>query len=221
MLSEILHAQDVQLSLKKKNIKSKQKYCNYNGQHYCNNCHNGRKHIIPSQIIYNWEFKEFYVCNDAYSLLMGKSKEPLIDIGDNSDLYRRVLSLNRIKRIRIQLVDLYDIIQQCSSKDELYENYSSRLHLFKYVNIYSLSDLSEIASDNLFKNLYRLLTVHISHVRQLCTTCKKKGKYCSLCKKKEFLFAFEYMKVRKCMNCEALFHLKCFSKIESCPVCDL
>lgn len=64
------------------------KLCKYNGQHYCFDCHHDDERIIPSRVLFNWDFRKHKVCIASSAFLDSVEHTPVLDVNSiNKALY--------------------------------------------------------------------------------------------------------------------------------------
>merc|ERR1712233_56501 len=88
-------------------------------------------------------------------------------------------------------------------------------------HVYSMNDLVQQYYGKLIPALNDIIEMLLRHIRMDCETCRGKGDYCEICNNPRVIFAFETDKVRKCPQCQALYHSACFIPYKvPCPKCE-
>ena len=65
-----------------------EKLCKYNGQHYCFDCHRDDERIIPSRVLFSWDFRKHKVCIASCEFLDSVEHTPVLDVNSiNKALY--------------------------------------------------------------------------------------------------------------------------------------
>lgn len=72
--------------------------CDYTGKYYCPTCHWNSTSVIPARVIFNWDFKERFVCRSSKQILKLMAKLPILKLEElNPILFACVEELGAIK----------------------------------------------------------------------------------------------------------------------------
>jgi len=194
--------------------------CYFDGGYYCGNCHDDEEHIIPAQVIQNWQFQKYKVSKYNKLFLMKIEEEPLFHIDEiNPSLYEVILDLTEVKVLRIQLQHIKEYIQTC--RQEVTEDFRRRLWPREYlsddVHQYSLLDLVQVHNGQLAHHLRKVIAQFTKHIYK-CNLCCQKGFICEYCHDKTIIYPFEIHVAAQCRGCLSVFHKKC-RKDKRCPKC--
>jgi len=193
----------------KLNFVRKGYFCYYSGKHYCQNCHNDDKALIPAKVVKEWDHRFYSVSKVAYSHIMKHWREPLINLRtEGPSLYVANLSLRKVKELRAQAIMVAQFLRSCRDALKLLDSMRSSMHLIDCVHVYSVHDLNEIYRSKLAHRLTTYLKDCLQHITVVCESCRGKGYYCELCKSDELLFSF-HSKITKCKVCNVVFHQTC------------
>ena len=70
------------------------KLCKYNGQHYCFDCHIDDERIVPSRVLFNWDFRRHRVCRASCEFLDSIAESAVLNIEEsNPALYMYIPEL--------------------------------------------------------------------------------------------------------------------------------
>uniref|UniRef100_A0A8C5PKV7 Rubicon autophagy regulator n=1 Tax=Leptobrachium leishanense TaxID=445787 RepID=A0A8C5PKV7_9ANUR len=197
------------------------RYCEYLGKYFCQCCHENAQSIIPGRILCKWDFSKYYVSNFSKDLLTKIWNDPLFNLQDvNNALYRKVKALEQIRLLRIQLVHLKNMFKTCRLANGVLESYDTVPgHLTEDLHLFSLNDLTAIKRGELVQQLAELVRLGIVHVSK-CMLCQAKGFICEFCQNEtDVIFPFELTKCRRCEECKACYHKRCFLAVQ-CPKCE-
>lgn len=203
-----------------KNYISRFRYCEYFGKYFCQCCHSNSQASIPGRILWNWDFSKYHVSKFAWELLDQMFSDPLFNIEDvNVHLYQKARQLDLCRYYRMQLFYLKDFVRTCRKAESiqlLLEQQSH--HIAHEPHMYSLSDLLQVKSGDLSKQLSKWVNHCLDHVKQ-CILCQAKGFICEICRKdSDIIFPFQFDKVILCQSCGSCFHKRCCKKVK-CPRC--
>ncbi|KEG11044.1 hypothetical protein DQ04_03031020 [Trypanosoma grayi] len=99
------------------------RFCYYTGMYYCTNCHSGRTSAIPARALHMWDFQPLPVCNDALDFMELQRERPLYCVSAvNPKLYHRVVLLQMIRYLRLQVMALREVGVQCRVFRHLFYN---------------------------------------------------------------------------------------------------
>ena len=200
------------------------RFCHYFGQYFCAQCHTGQTSVLPAQVIRNWNFSKFPVCDHAVTLIMGKGKKPAIDLSiHNPEIYEDArLPFRTLRKTRERNLFVSEYVDKCKRKEELDGIMGEKAHFFRSVHIYSLTDLIEIKGGTLLPLLDTIYGKLVAHIMK-CDGCTGRAFICEICYSKELLFPFEFEKIGRCLDCGRVFHKKCYELLRAsqgnCPVC--
>jgi len=192
------------------NLCRKGLFCYYTGKHYCSNCHNDDKALIPAKVVKEWDHKLYAVCKVAYNHIMKHLKDPLINLRTESPaLYNQVISLGKVKELRTQAIMVAQFLRSFHNAIQLLLPVRGCMHLIDCVHIYSIHDLHETHRSKLAPRLAHYLQTCLQHITVTCESCRGKGYYCELCQTPELLFSFQTDQITKCKVCNVVFHQTC------------
>jgi hypothetical protein len=74
------------------------KFCKYDGNYYCCECHVDDERLIPARILMNWDFRRHRVCVRSAEFLDSIECQPVLDIQEvNKVLYHYIPELEETK----------------------------------------------------------------------------------------------------------------------------
>jgi hypothetical protein len=199
----------------------KERLCQYDGFYYCFECHENNEHYIPAQIVYNWDFRPYQVCKKNYEFLNTIVDKPLIHLDQvNMQLYEHVKALNDVMLLRVQLHALKDFLLSCRQlvADKFIDKLGGKSYLADDIHVYSLKDLTQVATGILAPRLQTAVDYGTKHVYK-CILCSQKGFICELCRHAKVIYPFELSATTRCEDCKAVFHASCKVKSMPCPRC--
>ncbi|XP_075745712.1 run domain Beclin-1-interacting and cysteine-rich domain-containing protein-like [Rhipicephalus microplus] len=199
---------------------SRLRYCEYLGKLFCHCCHSNSRAVIPGRVLQRWDFSPQPVSNFARDLLDRMAADPLFDIRDlNTDLYRRVKVLNRLRQCRTALHYLHQYILCCRLATRLQDCLGSvQQHLLDEPHVYSLEDLEQARQGVLLAQLQGLQDECERHCLA-CPICTGRGFICEICHNgDQLVFPFQLAVAAQCTGCQACFHRTCFVP-GACPKC--
>jgi len=125
--------------------------CEYTGKWHCKICHKKDIYYIPGKILSTWDFKKYPVSTSAKEFLEIMKDEPLFDIkAINPNLFK-ISVLLTAKETRELMNLMKEFAITCTREKNLFaDTLGSRIHLVNSVNLYSLTDLLELHSGDLF-----------------------------------------------------------------------
>ncbi len=92
------------------------KICAYTRRYYCEECHLDETALIPTKVMYNWDFRQFKVCHKAKLFLSSVNLEPIIDVKSfNAELFEFAPSLTEIFDLRRQLRYMNAYLSTCAN----------------------------------------------------------------------------------------------------------
>jgi hypothetical protein len=190
--------------------------CNFNGKYYCSKCHNNDKSVIPSRLIFNWDFSMRPISKRAREYLSQIQHDPIINLEIlNSIIYRHVPALDRVKNSRNKLQKMEPYLITCEEGSEIFNYYMhGRKYLCNDLDLYSITDLVEFKEETLEGTIKTCLTLGRKHIYN-CQRCKMKGFYCELCSCDKLIFPFETDETVICPACFTCFHKSCYSTAAS------
>lgn len=199
--------------------------CNYDGHHYCSECHLGEKATIPARVLCNWDFNKYPISKRNQHFLTLISNEPMFELKTMAPLLcDHSQELREIEELRCQAFFIRSYCFTCvqdSISFELTKLVWPREHLIKQTDLYSLEDLIQIKSGSLKQVLKNVISFGRQHVLS-CMLCCQKGFICELCKSSQIIYPFDTESVYRCNSCQSIYHKTCFKSkpnTESCPRC--
>nr|CAB3237310.1 differentially expressed in FDCP 8 homolog B [Phallusia mammillata] len=196
--------------------------CDYSGLYYCSNCHWNDTLVMPARVMHNWDHTPYKVSRQAFQLLQAIFNKPLIDIQDvNPLLFNYVEELSEIRKMREDILKMKLYFLTCSKAldSKLLWKLHDRQHFVDGSRMYSMRDLMETKSGSLSAELAEIHAEFAKHIKLDCPFCQAKGFICEICNSGETLFPFDVM-VSICPRCSAVFHVDCFSCVDTmCPRC--
>lgn len=195
------------------------RYCEYLGRYFCTGCHSNQLAVIPGRILSKWDFNRYPVSTFSYRLLDQMSTDPLFPLNDlNSNIYKKVKQLDKVRQSRLQLFYLKDFLLTCRFAEQLQDDLKKEPpYILQDPDMYSLNDLIQVKTGEMLSRLRELVKDGLSHVAN-CQLCQARGFVCELCPSKEVIFPWFISKVSRCSKCGSCFHLQCF-KSGFCPRC--
>ncbi|KAL3275837.1 hypothetical protein HHI36_020579 [Cryptolaemus montrouzieri] len=195
--------------------------CDYNGLYYCPDCHWGGLAVVPARIVHNWDFSTRAVCQASLQQLQVASNRPIINLEAlNPRLFSFVHELNLLRRLRNDLHGMrkYLLVCRLASEDHLLWKEVDSPHLIENTNLYSLQDLVNVHSGELFIKIQTWIDSFTKHIKVTCEICKGRGHICEICSNDEALFPFD-ANALTCQRCQGVFHKICFGRKDKCPRC--
>ncbi|XP_048870395.1 pleckstrin homology domain-containing family M member 1 isoform X2 [Brienomyrus brachyistius] len=199
----------------------KARLCEFSGQYYCESCHHGDAAVIPSRMVHNWDLAVREVSCPALRLLATVSLEPLLDLGVlNPGLYVHAEPMARAHSLRQRLRLLGDYLLTCRSDviKRIHPKLEERNYLLETSQLYSVTDLRQIADGQYEAFLQNLVQFASSHIYQ-CDLCTQKGFICQICNAGGIIFPFEFETTTRCKVCKTVSHTACKTQSPSCPRC--
>lgn len=206
---------------------SEARWCTYTGSYYCMDCHIQSGSIIPSRIIFQWDFKSYKVSEFARTYIQNNLKTPVIDLKDifsrmegNSEYWylSAPAAIGKIQALREKIVRISQFLRTCRNSETHLAKLNERKHFAWSSSVWSLKDLLDLKEGKLRSELQEVEELFRNHVVR-CEICKGKGFYCEICSKKELLFHFDDQ-IAKCQQCKSVFHGKCYKEsVTECPKC--
>ena len=185
--------------------------CKFDGYNYCIDCHKNDEAVIPSRVLFNWDFKRYHVSKKNKKLLDATESDPLLDVKVASPLlYTVVPELATCLDLRTQLFFLHAYIFTCQESValELRKIVWPKEHLFEHVHLYSVNDITQVVSGQLLAQIRKAITFARKHVLS-CSLCSQKGFICELCSSPQIIYPFDTSSTRRCEACKAVFHRTC------------
>lgn len=208
----------------KKFLRENMRFCFHTGLWYCRSCHTGKKAILPSQAVTNWNFKKYPVCDSSFLLLLESETTPVIDMATaNPSLYSQREFLG-IRKLRERLNLMAEVVLPCTLREVSPQDlFLVRPHLFTLGDFFSLRDLIDLSSGVLIPEMEKFASLCRSHVAS-CANCATRGGVCGICNNYEILFPFETEKVGRCVECGHVMHISCYEMLRAtqscCPKCN-
>ncbi|XP_045464923.1 differentially expressed in FDCP 8 homolog [Harmonia axyridis] len=197
------------------------KRCDYNGLYYCSGCHWNSLAIIPARVVHNWDFTPKPVCQATLQQLKVASNRPIINLESlNPKLFNFVHELNLLGRLRNDLYGMrkYLLVCRIANEDHLLWKEIDVPHLLETTNMYSLQDLVDVHSGEIFIKIQTWIDTFTKHIKVDCEICKGRGHICEVCSNDQPLYPFESNAVT-CEDCHGVFHKNCFNRKNNCPKC--
>lgn len=199
----------------------KARLCEFSGQYFCDSCHHGDTSIIPSRMVHNWDLTPREISSKALQLLAEIEHEPLLDLDVlNSNLWDHAELMAQIQSLRQRLRLLGDYLLLCRSGagKKLQARLDQRTYLLDSSNLYSVSDLRQIADGQYAAYLNTLIQFATNHVHH-CELCTQRGFICQICQADDIIFPFQLDTTVRCTVCKAMFHSTCMAESLPCPRC--
>ncbi|XP_058262943.1 pleckstrin homology domain-containing family M member 1 isoform X1 [Hemibagrus wyckioides] len=196
--------------------------CEFSGQYYCENCHQGDTTIIPSRMVHNWDLTAREVSRQAMKLLTDIEHEPLLDLDVlNPDLFDHTETMAKVQgfRQRLRLLGDYLLICRSGIRKKIQARLQQRTYLLEWSHLYSVLDLRQIADNQYESFLQSLIQFSCSHV-QHCELCTQRGFICQICNADNIIFPFQFDTTSRCKACKTVFHSSCKAQSVTCPRCE-
>lgn len=192
--------------------------CGYTSEYFCEDCFGPMTSVIPSRIVYNWDFSPRPVSRHASAFLSEIHNHPVFNVKLlNPRLYLLVDQMTQVHYMRMKLNFIKFYLLSCkTTANYLQVELWPREYLYDCLHLYSLLDLKEIRAGKLQILLEHVIGFGVKHISS-CTLCKMKGHICEFCKDSEVLFPFDLVKTHTCRVCRATFHKACYKG--ECPKC--
>lgn len=186
---------------------NKFRFCYFYGKFCCTPCHTGKTHVLPSLIVYRWEFKECKVSDYALTVLTEMSDKPVIPIKKLNPVL-----INKVTRLQ-QAIQLREGAQKASTYLETCrlfkcQEQSLPMLVIEDASFFSLNELCSIRLGIYNNRLKNELDIAIKHILS-CELCNAKAFHCERCRITDPIFPFQEGTVQ-CQNCFACYHKKCF-----------
>ena len=198
------------------------RYCEYLGKYFCSSCHSKASCIIPSRVLWKWDFRKWPVSNFAKELIeMMLMETPLFHVEDiNPALYPKVKNLALAKETRRQLSQVHRYLASCPSNPRVLKDFKSMPHVYEDIHLYSLEELIGIRDGAWLAFLQTRVDQGVRHIRS-CMRCMAKGFVCELCGSNDVIFPFEDTIAMTCPECQGCFHKKCWARRkDDCVKCE-
>lgn len=197
--------------------------CGLSGHYFCDDCTviSGDEWVVPSRVLYNWDYKRYSVSKRAASFLSEIQHHPLLDLKNlNPFLYLTVDEVSELQNLRNQLNLLRAYLFTCREPviEELQKLVWPREYLYEHVHLYSISDLLQIPNGNLAQHLKQVIIFARNHVYN-CRLCSQKGFFCEVCDNPKIIYPFDTDNTYRCKGCSAVFHSSCLNENIPCPKC--
>lgn len=203
------------------------RWCTYTGSYYCDECHLNNGCIIPSRIIFHWDFKQYKVSEYARTHIQNNMILPVIDLQEvmsRSDIKGEYWYLSapapigKLHSLREKIVRISQFLRTCRNSQTHLSKINERKHFAWSSSVWALKDFVDLKDGKLRAELEEVEELFRNHVLR-CEICKGKGFFCEVCTKRDLLFPFSDG-VSKCKLCKAIFHGSCFKEsITECPKC--
>ncbi|XP_075165423.1 pleckstrin homology and RUN domain containing M1 [Haematobia irritans] len=196
--------------------------CAFSGYYFCDNCMDIEPVIIPAKIIYNWDFRKYFVSKKAASFLAEFRTQPFIDLKLlNPDIYNASEGMAELQALRIRLNFIRAYLCTCSPKsfEQLQCLFFGKEYLYEHIHQYSIGDLGMIQRGLLFQLLQKAFKIGEAHILK-CPLCSLKGFICEICNGPRILYPFHIETTYRCSTCGAVFHSDCLNEKQPCPKCE-
>ncbi|XP_060515935.1 uncharacterized protein LOC132695600 [Cylas formicarius] len=196
--------------------------CGFTGEYFCEFCMSPEKMSIPARIIHNWDFKQYPVSQKSFDYINEIKDHPVIDLKIvNPFIYGAVEEMAELQKLRNQLNFLRAYLYTCRKPviEQLQKQMWPKEYMYEHIHQYSISDLHDVTSGDLFKALEKVVQFGRDHVFN-CWLCSQKGFVCEICEKPKELFPFDVENVYRCDMCYAVFHKSCLNSSKPCPKCE-
>ncbi|OAF65571.1 hypothetical protein A3Q56_06716 [Intoshia linei] len=198
--------------------------CKYDGRLYCKECHSGKMSIIPSQILHNFNFDTFEVCNECERYINYSSKLLIINIDKRNPLFNFDCMVSA-KKQRRRLKYIWNYLDNCkfvSSQDMrkcLINSLKAKNgYMFETEKYWRIEDLVKTKNGAFTAYIEKALKIGIKHIES-CYLCIQRGHICQICFSNDVLFPF-YENINLCSNGHVT-HTKCFLKENYCRKCKI
>lgn len=128
-----------------------------------------------------------------------------------------------LQSLRVQLNFLRAYLYTCREQQPIIEQLQRKIwpreYLYESVHQYSISDIEQIADNQLANQLKEIIVFARSHVSS-CWLCSQKGFICELCHAPKVLYPFDLNITFRCEICNAVFHRECMDEMINCPKCE-
>lgn len=141
-------------------VYGRSRLCRYDGLHYCLDCNQDEKAIIPARVIHNWDFNRYTISRENKEKLDLVENEPLINVKlANPLLYQYNASMKECLQLRTQLFYLHAYLFTCQESValDLRKQVWPSEHLFEHIHLYSLNDLQQVGDSE-------ASVMHVIHV---------------------------------------------------------
>ncbi|XP_063700328.1 pleckstrin homology domain-containing family M member 1 [Culicoides brevitarsis] len=194
--------------------------CSFSGYYYCDNCMSKDLCIIPSRVIYNWDFRKYNVNADAANFFKEFRYEPFIDIDKLNPDYTKIKMMHRLKNLRLKLNSMSQYMINCETVTNTFkEMLGYREYFFNFVHKYSIADF-EMLADGQFENmLSSAVDFGFKHILN-CQLCSQQGFICEICSDQTIIYPFDLDNTVQCTECSNLYHKMCYTTGTSCSRCE-
>lgn len=220
-----LDAQDFRCPMCRKPIGaafSKFGICGVDGLYYCSDCMQaGGEMPIPSRVLRSWDWKPRPVSDRGRAFIEANQDNVIIRIDQhNPTLYDHVPALKTMKALRekLQIASMYLFNCRESIADDFRRRVWPRDHLYNDIHAYSISDINQLHSGLLEKQIHGFLKHAIDHVMH-CSLCRQKGFLCEICEAHDVIYPFQTESTYRCPHCFSVYHADCANRIDDCPKC--
>ena len=186
------------------------RFCHFFGKFCCAPCHSNKQHVLPSLILYRWEFKEQKVSDYAMTVLTEMADKAVIPIQEiNSLLIHKVTRLDQAAQLRNAASKASKYLEACRFfQEDKKEESLPMLTSFQDPLVFSLNDLCSIRLGVYNDRLASELDTAINHILS-CELCRAKAFHCERCRAQDLIFPFQDLIVQ-CQVCFACYHKECF-----------
>lgn len=221
--SEAMQSWVLGSSKKFENKCAEPRICDYNGLYYCPICHWNDVSMIPARIIHNWDFIPRKVCRASLQEINLFFDKPIVKLEEaNPKLFVFLQKLSSMKKLRKNLYLMKKYLLECrvAKEEKLMDNHlGTKQYLIQSSEYYSLRDLEQVESSELYEFLSKTFRTFYTHIRS-CTLCSAKAYICEICGDGEIIFPFDDGCVG-CDRCKSIYHRVCMTRKNSiCPKCE-
>ncbi|KAK6024005.1 RUN domain protein [Ostertagia ostertagi] len=220
-----LDSQDFRCPMCRKSIGaafSKYGVCGIDGMYYCADCMRaGGEMPVPARILRSWDWKPRPVSDRGRAFIEANQDNVIFHIDQhNPSLYEHVPLLKTMKGMRekLQIASMYLFNCRESIAEDFRRRVWPRNHLYNDIHAYSISDLYQLHSGLLEKQVQGFLKHAIDHVMH-CSLCRQKGFVCEICEAREVIYPFQTETTYRCPHCFSVYHAECERRLDDCPKC--
>ncbi|KAK5983561.1 RUN domain-containing protein [Trichostrongylus colubriformis] len=196
--------------------------CGIDGLYYCSDCMRGGGEMpVPARILRSWDWKPRAVSDRGRAFIEANQDNVIFRIDQhNPTLYNHVPLLKAMKGLRekLQIASMYLFNCRESIAEDFRRRVWPRDHLYKDIHAYSISDLYQLHSGLLEKQVRGFLKHAIDHVMH-CSLCRQKGFICEICDSREVIYPFQTETTYRCPHCFSVYHVECERRLDDCPKC--
>lgn len=212
--------------------------CAVDARYYCQDCHSGQERmVVPARVLHNWDFTPYPVSERNGRRLQSVHRSALYNVWQiNAPLYELCSALDRVRRLRTQVVFLYAFLRTCRAAETALATFKrtlsyegevwrplaagSKPHLWLHVHLFSLCDLQDVGGGFLETRLRQAICEGRTHVLA-CQVCSQKGFICEVCHDSGIVYPFDVHTTACCRQCGSVFHKQCWQQVQwMCSRCE-